>query len=186
MKKLFFALALLILTSHGAFAVCNTDTDKFDTKGWCIDTNGQLTPKALSVNDALTGLYGGFQVPVLTLTTANTPQTITAAESGYFFTDSGGVTSDTLIGYGSKWVLPRATIGLKYTLSTGSKSTVTLDTVDTADTFLFSISGTGLQMGDSIKSSGQAGDSVTVVCAKAGTWTVTGTGSTAWTNNGVN
>lgn len=185
MKKLFLVLALLILTSQGAFAVCNPDTDKFDTKGWCIDTNGQLTPKALVSNDVATGFYGGFQVPVLNYTSINTPYSLTAAMSGYVINDSGGVTSDTLTGSGSKWTLPRATVGLTYTLSVGSKSTSTLDTIDTADTFLYSISGTGFAMGDSMKSTGQAGDSVTVTCTKAGQWTISQMHS-AWTNNGLN
>lgn len=184
MKKLLFALALLIMTSQGAFAVCNPDTDRQDNKGWCIDTNGQWTPNLISINGVSTGLYGGYQVPVLNVLVPATT-TLTATQSGYVISDSGGVTSDTLTGSGSKFILPRATVGLNYTLSVGSKSTSTLDTLDTADTFLYSISGTGQQMGDSIKSTGQAGDSVTVTCTKAGQWTITQMHS-VWTNNGTN
>jgi len=185
MRKLCLALALLVMFSSGAFATCNPDTDKFDTKGWCIDTNGQLTPKATEVNGTADGYYGGYQVPVYVNTAANTAVTILAKQSGTVFSDLGGVTSDTLSGYGSKYTLPRATVGLTYTLTVGSLSTATLDTLDTSDTFMYSISGTGLDMGDSIKSTGQAGDSVTVVCAKAGTWSIKSMKGT-WTDNGTN
>lgn len=185
MKKFILALALLICMTHGAFAVCNTDTDSFDTKGWCIDSNGQLTPKATEVNGTADGYYGGMQVPVYVNTAANTPVTILAKQSGTVFSDLGGVTSDTLAGYGSKFTLPRATVGLTYTLTVGSKSYATLDTLDTADTFMFSISGTGFAMGDSMKSTGQAGDSVTVVCTQAGKWSIKDM-KASWTNNGTN
>lgn len=184
MKKLFLALALLVmLLPNMAFAVCNSNTDAFDTDGWCIDANGQLTPKVNTESNV--GNYGGYQVPVYTLTTANTPTTLTAVQSGFVINDLGGVTSDTLTGSGSKFTLPRATIGLTYTLTVGSKSYATLDTLDTSDTFMYSISGTGFAMGDSMKSTGQAGDSVTVVCTKAGTWSVKDMHGT-WTNNSTN
>lgn len=189
MKKLFLVLALLILGSiwtQGAFAVCNPNTDKWSVKGWCVDQQGQLTPKTgYTTNSTDLATQGGYQVPVLYLSTSNTPQTIKAVQSGTVFTDSGGVTSDTLSGWGSKWTLPRATVGLVYTLGVGSKSTVTIDTLDTADTFFFSSSGTGLQMGDSLKNPGQAGDAITVVCTKAGTWTITSMDPAAWTANGT-
>lgn len=185
MKKLFFALALLIGFSSGAFATCDQNTDKFSVKGWCIDTNGQLTPRATEVNGTADGYYGGYQVPVYANTAANTAVAILAKQSGTVFSDLGGVTSDTLTGFGSKFTLPRATVGLNYTLSVGSKSTATLDTLDTADTFMYSISGTGLDMGDSMKSTGQAGDSVSVVCTQAGKWSISSMKS-VWTDNGTN
>lgn len=188
MKKLFLALALLILSTHGAWAVCVSDTDKFDTRGWCIDTAGQLTPKSIAAADNGTGIgvtQGGLQLPVMYIATANTPTTLAPYQSGSVITDSGGVTSDTLSGAGSKFTLPRAIVGLNYTLTVGSKSTSTIDTLDTADTFFFSASGTGLQMGDSLKSPGQAGDHIEVVCTKAGTWSIVSMGTT-WTANGTN
>ncbi len=189
MKKLLLVLALLIIGSfwsQGAYAVCNSNTDRWSVKGWCVDFQGQLTPQTgLSTNSSDLASQGGYQVPVVYLATANTPQTITAVKSGTVFTDSGGVTTDTLTGFGSKWTLPRATVGLVYTIATGSISTITVDTLDTSDTFFFSTSGTGSQMGDSIKSPGQAGDAVTVVCTKAGTWTITSMDAAAWTRNGT-
>lgn len=197
MKKLLFALALLIITSQGAFAVCAPDTDKFDTKGWCIDTNGQLTPKATENNGTVDGYQGGSQTPVFVITSPTSSTTaLLAKQSGSLIVDMGGVTSDTLTGMGNKYSLPRATVGLTFTLATGSKETVTLDTIDIADTFLYSPGGTGLQMGDSIKNPGQAGDSVTVVCSQAGKWTIMNmrgsssiagaTIDTLWSNNGIN
>lgn len=176
MKKLLFALALLIVTSHGAFAAtCNPDTDQWDINGWCVNNAGTMIPKSA----------GSVQVPNINVLTANTPTTLTIAQSGSVIGDSGGVTSDTLTGFGSKFTLPRAAVGLNYTLTVNSKSTSTLDTLDTADTFMYSISGTGFQMGDSMKSTGQAGDSVSVACVKAGQWTITQMHS-IWTNNSTN
>lgn len=181
MKKLFFALALLFLTANGAFAAtCDSNTDSSDLNGWCINNVGTLIPKVLGTLNS-----GGNQSVYYNYTPQNAPRSFAATESGMVLSDSGGVTSDTLTGFGSKFTLPRAAVGLTYTLSVGSKSTSTLDTIDTADTFLYSISGTGFQMGDSMKSTGQAGDSVTVVCTKAGQWTISQMHS-AWTNNGVN
>lgn len=177
MNKLYLALALLILTANGAFAAaCDPNTDKFGVDGWCVTTNNTLIPKAG---------YGGLQVPFLFYQPTGSNRSLAATESGMVITDSGGVTSDTLTGTGTKFVLPRAAVGLQYTLTVGSKTTSTLDTIDNSDTFLYSISGTGLGMGESIKSTGQAGDSVTVTCDKAGTWSIRDMHS-AWTNNGAN
>lgn len=200
MKKLWLVLALLILgsfASQGAFAVCNTDTDKFDTKGWCIDNNGVLTPKALETNGTATGYYGGSQSTIIVTTAAGPgPISLTAAESGSTIIDMGGVTSDTLAGSGNKYILPRAALGLKYIFTVGAKETITVDTLDLSDTFLYSPGGTGLQMGDSIKNPGQAGDTVTVTSGQANRWSITSqagsssvggtTIDTLWLNNGTN
>lgn len=186
MKKVFFlALLGLILTTQGAFAVCDPNTDQWNTRGWCFDQFGQLTPKAITTSSQQLSAQGGYQVPVIANTAANTPVTILAQQSGTVFSDLGGVTSDTLSGMGSKFTLPRAVVGLNYTLTVSTKSSSTIDTVDTADTFMNSISGTGSQMGDSLKSPGQAGDSVQVVCVQAGKWSITAMRG-SWTNNGVN
>lgn len=198
MRKLFFALALLmVINSHGAWAVCAKDTDKFNTRGWCIDTNGVLTPQALETNGTATGYYGGRQATIIAVTTPAVPTTVTAAQSGSTFVDMGGVTQDTVTGaIGSKYVLPRAIFGLTYTFTTGAKETITIDTIDTSDKILYSPGNVSLQMGDSIKNPGQAGDTVTLTCATAGKWSIssqagssTAGGSTLdtlWLANGIN
>lgn len=188
MKKLFLVLALLIIGSflipQGAFAACDPNTDNSDWRGWCVDQFGQLTPKSITTSSQQLSSQGGYQVPVSAVTSANTSVSVLAQQSGTVFNDLGGVTSDTLSGMGSKFTLPRAVVGLSYTLTVGTKSTSTIDTVDTADTFMNSISGTGSQMGDSLKSPGQAGDSVQVVCTQAGKWSITAMRG-SWTNGGT-
>jgi len=177
MKRLFLALALLMFLPHGAFAAsCNPDTDNFTIDGWCVNKQGTLIPKST-----------GSQQSVVVHTTATTGSVaLTATQSGAVITDMGGsATGPTTVGSCNKYTLPRAAPGLTYTLSTGSKCTATLDTLDTSDTILYSISGTGLDAGDSIKSTGQAGDSVTVTSTVANKWTVSQMKS-VWTDNGTN
>lgn len=86
------------------------------------------------------------------------------------------LTSPTLTGGGAKYVLPPAgdatTLGTRFTITTAAQGYITLDTYSTSDVILYSISGTGLDAGDSLKSAGQAGDSITVQCNSANTWTV--------------
>lgn len=217
MKKLFLVLALLILgslSSQGAYAACNYANqvsgqpgDSFNTKGWCIDGYGVLTPHIGRVtNSQDLSTVGAYRVPVSYDSIANTNVSFNSQQSGLVMVDSGGVTTDTLKGYGSKFILPGCntgvlttgttptgglltTQGMTFTLTVGSQSFSTLDTLNTSDTFMYSISGTGFQMGDSMKSTGQAGDSVTVVCssglANTGVWVVKDMHG-AWTNNGTN
>ena len=118
-------------------------------------------------------------------TTANTNNQLTAAESGKTITDTGGASGPTAVGAGSKHILPRASVGLEFTLTVGALASSTLDTIDTSDTILYSITSTGLDAGDSIKSTGQAGDSVTVKCTSANTWSITAMKGT-WTDNSTN
>lgn len=200
MKKLFLVLALLILSSiwtQGAFATCNSDTDKFNTSGWCIDKFGELTPQTIATGGTQTANQGGYQVPVVTVTAPTSAYSITSQQTGSVFADMGGVTSDTVAGaIGSKYILPRAAVGLMYTFTVGAKETITVDTLDTSDKILYSPSGTSLQMGDSIKNPGQAGDAVTLVATRANRWSITnqnGSSSTSgstidtlWLNNGTN
>lgn len=216
MKKLFLALALLVIGVFAgnpvAFAMCNNNNqvagqngDGFDSIGWCIDGYGALTPHVgRTVNSQYLSTSGAFRVPVAYNATANTTVSFNSQQSGLVMVDSGGVTSDTLTGSGSKFILPACnsgvlsspatsgqltTQGMMYTLTVGSKSFATLDTLNLADTFMYSISGTGQAMGDSIKSTGQAGDSVTVVCVpennNTGVWVVKDMHG-VWTNNGTN
>lgn len=175
MKKLFLVLALLILSTHGAFAAsCTPDRDKWNIGNWCVTSTDTLIPSSTS----------GQQVVYESYTSANVNNTLSITESGKVLTDMGGASGPTVSGYGSKHILPKANVGLTYTITVGTKSTVTVDTVDTTDTILYSISGTGLDAGDSIKSTGQAGDSVTLTCTSAGLWSIQNMKAT-WTDNGT-
>lgn len=178
MKKLFLALVMLTCLANMAFAAtCNPNTDKLTIGGVCITTNGTFIPDNSGGTQVV---YEEFNTSSVTTTNA-----LTATESGKFITDMGGVSGPTLTGSCAKHILPRAAVGLTYTITAGSKCTVTVDTVDTSDTILYSISGTGLDAGDSIKSTGQAGDSVTVTSTAPNRWTISQMKAT-WTDNGTN
>lgn len=178
MKKLLFALALLILTSNSAFAiVCNSNTDKWNVGQWCVTTTDTLVPTST----------GSQQVVYENYTTANTNNQLLENESGKVITDTGGSTDGTCTAPcgGSKHLLPRAKVGLTYTIIAGSKDTVTVDTIDTGDTIQYSISGTLLDAGDSIKSTGQAGDAVTLTSTAPGKWSIQSM-KAVWTDNSTN
>lgn len=122
------------------------------------------------------------------LSTAS-PVTLSITDSGRTITDFGGKTAGSSVaGWGLKYVLPActsSTLGATYTVSTATKTTVTVDTASTSDTIAYSISGTALDAGDSIKSTGQAGDSVSLVCGASGVWSITQMKAT-WTDNSTN
>lgn len=179
MKKLLLVLALFmaLVVPSGAFAAsCAPDTDKWTNDAWCINSQDTLIPTTSA----------GQQVIYETYTSENTNNVLTIHETGKVITDTGGAAGPTaLCNGGSKHILPTASPGLTYTLTVGSRCSVTLDTVDTGDTILYSISSTGLDAGDSIKSTGQAGDSVTVVSTAAHQWSITSMKG-SWTDNSTN
>ena len=178
MKRYYFLilLALLILTGR-ASADCNRDTDKFSSDQWCIDTQDTLIP---SQSAGLRVIYENITSPGIAT------NVLTPDESGKIIVDTGGGTPGGACGTGGggKHLLPAATPGLTFTLIAGSKCFVTLDTL-LSDTILKTISGTSLDPGDSLKSTGQAGDAITVMSPSAGVWAVTNQFAT-WTDNGTN
>jgi len=185
MKKLFLVLALLIFMTHGAFATCNADTDKFDTKGWCIDLYGTLTPKAIDAvanGSGTAATQGGVQVPVINMTAAySTYDSLLAYQSGSSIVDFGGATAPTLTGAGTEYILPAAAQGLTYTFTVASNSTITVDCLTTADTIYFA-SGTA---GYGIKNSSKAsGDSITLIGSTTGKWVVD-VGNGTWITTGA-
>lgn len=170
MRKLYLAilaLALIGLLPGKAFAIpCNPNTDKWNLGQWCVTTTDTLVPTTSASSQVVYESY----------TSVNTANALLENESGKVIVDTGGAptsncTADLPCG-GSTHTLPRAKVGLIYTLSAGSEATVTLDTVDSSDRILYSITGTELSAGDKIISTGQAGDSVTVVCPVAGKWAI--------------
>ena len=130
----------------------------------------------------------GIVYPYERYTTPNTNNTLTAAESGKVIVDTGGSTGLNMsAGSGcSKHILPRAAPGLQFTFVTGAKCRMTIDTVDTSDLIEYSISGTNLDAGDSILSTGQAGEAVTLFSTVANKWSIKNNGSVAFTDNGTN
>lgn len=174
MKKLLLVLALITALPIGAFAAsCEPNTDKWNIGAFCITSQDTLIPTTSA----------GQQVIYETTTTV--------AENALSHNETGKVITDYGVRYGtisaacSKHVLPRAAVGLEFTLIAGSKCTTTLDTVDANDTILYTISGTALDAGDSIKSTGQAGDSVTVTSTRANEWSIRQM-KAVWTDNGTN
>lgn len=126
----------------------------------------------------------GILMPYVSYTTSpgTVGVTLTAAQTGAMIVDTGGF-PPTGTGSCRKFTLPTAAPGMLFSFSTGSKCTMTVD-VQSADQILYSISGTGLDAGDSIKSTGQAGDAVTLFSPAAGTWAVKDM-KAVWTDNGT-
>lgn len=182
MKRFLLFLAML-LVSGAAMA------ERTATFG---DYNSSGEPRMKADYD---GTYGyitfasdtGIKYPYERYTTANTNNTLNSAESGKTIVDTGGSSSlNQAAGEGcSKHILPTAAPGLVFTFTAGSKCFMTVDTVDTNDLIEYSVSGTNLDAGDSIKSTGQAGDSVTVFSTVANRWSVSQMKGT-WTDNSTN
>lgn len=215
MKKLLLVLALLILTGQGVFAATvpnkypacfkgygttsanynGTNGDNADWKGWCVDGFGVLTPKNTTVDSTNPNSQGGIAVPVLVVT--NTPgnsgvtfDALLPQQTGSMILDTGGyaatvVTMDTLVGNGGHYVLPPAMPGELFTISSASKSTITVDTLNTAlalvqgltyptaDTIEWSPGGTAMTAGQNLKSPGFAGDSISLYSPATGMWMIT-------------
>lgn len=180
-KELLFALALLIITSHGAFASCNQNTDRFDTVGWCIDHYGTFTPKSIITNSEQISSQGGSETPVLNITASPTGNAVTydslsSQQSGNLIVDMGNQTLATQTGFGGVYILPQSAPGLTYSFMVGSKSTITIDTLTTADSILYAsiVAGNGIR-----NTSKAAGDSITVTSNAIGTWVVDTNGTWA-------
>ncbi len=175
MKKRFLIyLATLIIAF--AFAVprpASSDTDdKFSIDGWRINSDQTLIPATTSSTKIVVEKY----------TSINTNNTLATTETGHVIADYGGTTTNR---YCSKHILPRAANGLIFTVTAAGVCSVTVDTVDTSDTIIKSISGTKLDAGDSLKSTGQSGDYLMVCGTAANEWSVCGQFG-AWTDNGSN
>lgn len=174
-KMMLLLVAVLLLGASPVFAANATATfgDQNSSGVYRVvaDTDGVVT----FASDT------GIKYPYEHVTSVAT-ETLTAAQTGITITDYG-VRYPNGSAACSKHVLPRAVAGLQYTLVTGSKCFTDFDTVDTSDTILYSIAGTDLDAGDSVKSTGQIGDSITVMSTSAGTWVIKSMKGT-WTDNG--
>lgn len=170
MKRLFVLVALFAVFLMVGRVIA-ADDDKFNVGEWRIDSGGTLIPSTAAGSYIIYETYAG-----------GSNNTLLAAESGKVITDNGLQNA-----VGAKHILPRAAVGLNYTICAGSPSIyVTVDTVDTSDTIRYSSVGVSLDAGDSLKSSGSAGDCLGVACTEANKWTVTYMGPHFWTDNGTN
>jgi len=176
MKRALLLIAMLLLASP-AYATDVTAT--FGDK----NSSGEYRMKADTDGVVTYASDTAIMLPYEHYTSANTANALALTECGKTIVDMGGAAGPTALGAGSKHTLPRATPGCEFTFIVGSKSTITVDTVDASDTILYSISGTGLDAGDSIKSTGQAGDAVTVFSTVANKWGIK-TMKAVWTDNG--
>ncbi len=175
-----------------------TNGDNADYKGWCIDGFGVLTPKSTVVNSSNPNSQGGEAVPVYNFnvgtnaggvaTPASTFDVLIAQQTGSTIVDYGGysmtATIDSLKGSGGHFMLPPAMPGEQLTIISASQSVITVDTLTTgfalsegitypnSDTIEWSPNATGMTAGQSIKSPGNAGASVTLTSNVAGQWQV--------------
>lgn len=185
-----------------------TNGDSFTTKGWCVDGFGVLVPKATVVDTTNPNNQGGMAVPVQLVQNApslqSTYDSLLYQQTGNYIADTGGfqtsgnplfansivtslATIDTLTGRGGHYVLPPAMPGEIVTVSSVSKSTITVDVMTpqlaavygftspliTADTIEWSPAGVGVAAGKNLQSTGGAGDSVTLYSPGVGMWIVT-------------
>lgn len=177
MKKLFLIFMVLIGFSSLASAAATTATmgnqNSSGVYRLSTDSDGTFTYASDS-----SIAYPYINVPS---TTSTVNYTLAATDSGKIIMDQGLGSSTG----GHKFILPRAAPGLIFTIVSAAKVSTTVDTVDTSDTIDYSISGTLLDAGDSIKSTAQAGDSVTLCSAVANRWSLCAM-KAVWTDNSTN
>jgi hypothetical protein len=180
MKKLGLLIALMLLTTVSyAASVTATFGDANSNAQYRVksDTDGTIT----FASDT------SISYPYSDVTSATVAQALAATDSGKIIIDEGNGSLS-----GHKFTLPRAAPGLEFTIVVGAQNIspsgliyTTVDTVDTSDKIDFSISSVALSLGDSIKSTGQTGDSVTLCSAKANHWGVCSMKG-SWTDNDTN
>ena len=192
MKKLFLVLALLIVglfTSQGAFASCNTagvgPTDKWDVTGRCVDPYGVMWPKTISTNSQQITNQGGSADPVIYFASGSptgfavTYDSLSNQQTGQDIVDMGNVSSG--VGFGGVYILPAAQAGLTYLFITGTKSTITIDTLTNADT-IYNV--TGIVTGNAIRNTSKAtADSIELVGVATGAWIIKNYNGT-WADSG--
>ena len=177
---------LFILAGLSIFYPSNGFTTETTATFGDANSSGQYRAKADSDGVITFAPDTGINYPYENYTAANTANALALTECGKVITDTGSASGPTVNGQCSKHTLPRATPGCGFTFTTGAKNCrITVDTVDTSDTILYSISGTGLDAGDSIKAPSEAGDSVKLFSTVANKWSIEDMHGT-WTDNGTN
>lgn len=188
MKRILALVLLAVLFSANAFAQAvdnagNRITATFGDQ----DTSAQKSYRVTADTTGLVQFDNGTSIawPFEQIDTANTGQgayTFTSLDSGLFVEDFGGnaltvSAPGKLTGKGVVTTLPAcvtATLGFKFEVVAAVRENVTLTPSTTADSIDYSISGTGLNAGQGLKTtSTQAGDGIGVMCIAPGQWQVT-------------
>lgn len=151
------------------------------------NTQGGFAIPVVNFNIGPTGATGA---PVA----VTTFDSLIPQQTGSIIVDYGGysisATVDSLKGSGGHYVLPPAQPGMIFTVVSASQSVITVDTMTpgfastsgiattegltftTSDIIEWSPTGTAMTAGQSIKSPGNAGDGVTLVCPFKGIWVI--------------
>lgn len=120
----------------------------------------------LSANSDGTLTYASDSSIMYPYSTASTNQTLTALQSGSIFVfNNGSGTAQS----GTQFNLPTAAVGMQYTIVSDIAKWFFVDSQST-DTIKFSTAVAGNRINNS--SSAAAGDSITLFCATANTWSV--------------
>ena len=179
--KLSLTVICLIALAGYAHAAVNTatfgDMNSSNVYRMTADSDGTIT----FASDT------SLKIPYKSITSTTIDQWLVTTDSGRWIVDYGAsgmtITDGTIVASGHKIHLPPASVGMTYSISTGVKEYITVD-CDTTDVIQYSISGVGLNAGDSLKSSGNAGDAIQVYCPTAGKWIIWGIMG-SWTDNGA-
>jgi hypothetical protein len=179
MKRLFIALTILLLLTGVTQAASLTATfgDKNSSNEYRVqaDTDGIVTYASDTA----------IKYPYKSYTTYSTAgKQLVSTDSGKVVIDFGQATTTGKRGFGNKFILPPSSVGLEYTIVAGAYEYLTVDTYSTADTIL-GLAAVPLDAGDSLKSPGMTGDSITVICPYAGYWIIESMFGT-FTDNGSN
>lgn len=137
--------------------------------------------------------YGGSTATAFSYKQIDTSNTVTGtytfspADSGLFIEDFGGNALNSsapgkLTGVGVIATLPACvagTLGNKYEMIAAVREAVTVTPSTTLDSIDYSITGTGLNAGQGVKTTSlQAGDGIGVICVAPGQWQLTKAGVT--------
>lgn len=174
-------VCLVMLPSASAQTVMATLGDQNSSNEYRVKvTRDTVTQTAILTYASNTGIVYPYQASH----DSSATNTLTLGESGNVVIDN----------VGAKHTLANCTPGAEFTVTAGFytqgtteyPTTFTVDTSTTGERILFSTSGTMLDAGDSVKSSGQAGDSVTLRCSvDSQEWAVIDMNGT-FSDNGTN
>lgn len=195
MKRLFLTIAMVLFLAAPSWAVLKSTVGDYNTTDSMYQLQLDGTTFTFAPSDTVV-LPNNVTVPASTIMTfaptsaikyayrvvTGTADTMTTADSGAYIVSTSTV--------GTKFTLPAAAVGLEFNIAYSSTATggaryITVDTASVADTIMASFSSVPLDGGDSIKSSGNTGDSVCVISTAANVWSLCGMRGT-FTDNGTN
>lgn len=173
---LVFALVAYCGVSYSATKVGTFGVPVNGTAPLEVDSDGNLTitsDLAMTGDLTVTGNLSPSQTTMAYEISSGQTVDVESTDTGTLFL----VTQDTT------FILPTAAAGLSFTFTAGDTVDMIIDPDNTLDYLLYSINDTMLDGGDSIKSGGQAGDSVTVTGVSTSQWAISGM-YTVWSDNG--